>query len=171
MYQEGRGYSALRRGRVSVPEATYFVTLCVQGNGQRLDSADMILSVHSVLLALEEDGSIVLRVATIMPDHVHLLFRLKERLTFSRVIARFKAKTWADLAKRGLRWQENVFERRLRPDEPVLPVFHYIFMNPYRAKLLQGFEKWPGFRCGVEDWEWFQHHLDKDCPYPEWLGD
>ena len=118
---------------------------------------------------MEEDNSIILRAVTIMPDHVHLFFRLKERLTFSQVMGRFKAKTRAVMADRGLGWQENLFERRLRPDESVLPVLYYMFMN--RAGLLPPDEKWSGFRCGAEDWEWFQHQLDKECPYPEWLAD
>lgn len=51
-----------------------------------------------------------------MPDHMHLLFRLGEKLTFSRVIGRFKAKTMRPVLECGLMWQQNVFEHRLRPD-------------------------------------------------------
>ena len=120
MHQEGRGYAALRRGRVSVPEATYFVTVCVHGSDPHLDSPDVILSINSVLTDLEGDGSIVCRASTIMPDHVHLAFALKERLTFSRVISRFKAKTKVALARRGLAWQENLLSL-IHISEPTRP--------------------------------------------------
>ena len=95
---------------------------------------------------------------------------LGEKLTFSQVMGRFKAKTRRPIFEYGLLWQQNVFEHRLRPDEKVLPVLHYIFMNPYRKGLIGTDERWPGFFCGEDDWQWFQAHLQHELPYPEWLN-
>ena len=102
---------------------------------------------------MEQDNAIQLRAGVVMPDHVHLLFRLGEKLTFSQVMGRFKAKTRRPIFEYGLLWQQNVFEHRLRPDEKVLPVLHYIFMNPYRKGLTGMDERWPGFFCGEDDWQ------------------
>ncbi len=164
------GYSALRKGRVSIPHAAYFVTLCEARRKKGLHHAAISHRIRGEIDRLNNDASIGLRAATIMPDHVHLFFRLGERLIFSQVMGRLKSKTAGALQGVGLKWQENEYEHRLRPDEPVLPVFHYIYMNPYRKGLIGGDEKWPGFWCGEEDWGWFKHHLKDDCPYPEWLG-
>lgn len=203
MYRPGHGYAALRKGRVSVPHATYFVTLCVKNNvgcslandladnrraparflhGSSQDHAsarfpgraraglhEHVEIIRQVLTEMEQDHAIQLRAGVVMPDHVHLLFILGERLTFSQVIGRFKAKTRHLIFQCGLIWQQNVFEHRMRPDESVLPVLHYMFMNPYRQEIIGIHERWPGFFCGADDWQWFQTHLHHDLPYPEWL--
>jgi len=44
-------------------------------------------------------------------------------------------------------------------------------MNPYRAKLITSNEKWPYIHIASNEWAWFQHLLDEDCPYPEWLDE
>ena len=177
MYHSGHGYAALRKGRVSVPHATYFVTLCVVECRKRVyarSSASGLPTclefIRQVLAEMEQDNAIQLRAGVVMPDHVHLLFRLGEKLTFSQVMGRFKAKTRRPIFEYGLLWQQNVFEHRLRPDEKVLPVLHYIFMNPYRKGLTGMDERWPGFFCGEDDWQWFQAHLQHELPYPEWLN-
>ena len=125
--------------------------------------------IRQVLTEMEQDNAILLRAGVVMPDHVHLLFRLGECLTFSQVIGRFKAKTMRPVLECGLMWQQNVFEHRLRPDVEVLPILHYMFMNPYRKGLIGANERWHGFFCGENDWQWFQTHLQHELPYPEWL--
>ena len=45
----------------------------------------------SALDALQQDGDIRWLCFTIMPDHVHLLFELGERLTVSQIVGKFKA--------------------------------------------------------------------------------
>ena len=169
MYHPGRGYSALRRGRISIPLATYFLTICTDKDRVGAHHTACIETIRATILALGADGSIAHRMAVVMPDHMHWLFRLGERLTFSRVLARFKAKTKGALAVQSLKWQENAFEHHLRPGENVWPILHYMFMNPYRAGLAQPDERWPGFIFGEEDWEWFQDHVKDGLPYPEWL--
>jgi hypothetical protein len=43
------------------------------------------------------------------------------------------------------------FDHRLRPEEDPLPVFLYIFLNPYRANLVQSNQTWPGCFCAEDD--------------------
>lgn len=89
--------------------------------------------------------------ATVMPDHIHWLFTLGERLTLGRVLAKFKVRSsrlWND---QNGEWQRDYFEHRLRENESSEAYGFYIFMNPYRAKLVNPDEAWPGWHCPQPD--------------------
>jgi putative transposase len=121
---------------------------------------------------MERDSSWQVRCATVMPDHVHLLFVLGERLFLGKSLARLKAKTADALCRYapGAKWERDFFDRHVRPDDDVLALFLYVFLNPYRAGLCRHGERWPWFYCRDEDWAWFQNYLEADRPHPEWLA-
>lgn len=104
----------------------------------------------------------------VMPDHVHVLFTLGERLPLDRVIAKFKSR--ARSADAVWRWQANVFEHRLRADENAEDYAFYVFMNPYQAGLADVKMPWPGWLRGAE-WRWrFEDGLSAaGAPPGEWL--
>ena len=111
---------------------------------------------------------------TVMPDHVHWLFQLGARLSLGRVIGRFKAETLAVLGDAGLRWQRDFFERRLRPEEISENFGRYMFLNLYRAGLLDLKAAWPGWWCADSKQLEFLSQLNPDGSVPnEWipLGD
>jgi len=115
-------------------------------------------------------GDWTLEAATVMPDHVHLLFALGGRLPFDRTMAK-----WKGLVSRSVGesiWQVNVFEHRLRDDEDGEPYAWYVFMNPYHAGLVADAEVWPGWwpvsdRC----WRFIAAARPGPCPQPEWSGE
>ena len=101
MYHSGHGYAALRKGRTSVPHATYFATLCVNNVvGRPLADDDLIIArparflhehltfIRQVLAEMEQDNAIQLRAGVVMPDHVHLLFRLAPDMSETAISAR-----------------------------------------------------------------------------------
>ena len=116
------------------------------------------------------DGSWTLKSAVVMPDHVHLLVTLGERPPLAKTVQRLKAKTSATLQVANIAWARGFFDRRLRPSEARLPVFLYIYLNPYRAGLLVESGKWPHYYCREQEWVWFRALLDFGCPDPEWMG-
>lgn len=118
---------------------------------------------------MESDGTWLVRCATVMPDHVHLLVVLGERLELSRAVQRLKAKTAGSLGDRAIRWERGYFDRRIRPSDDLFAVFSYIYLNPYRAGLISLAERWPHYFCSKEDWSWFRELLDVERPVPEWL--
>jgi REP element-mobilizing transposase RayT len=107
-----------------------------------------------------------------MPDHIHLLIVLGERLSLGKAVARLKAKTRAALAvaDAALEWERDFFDRHIRPDEDRLSLFLYLYLKPYRANLCAQDRQWPYFYCRSEDWIWFKDMLDFDRPVPEWLA-
>lgn len=104
-----------------------------------------------------------------MPDHIHLLVTLGSRLTLGQAIGRLKTKTRAALAEANLIWQGNYYEHHLRPDDLSEDVIRYIFLNPYRAKLLPINERYPWTWLGAEEQNWFMPMTDVERPFPEWL--
>jgi REP element-mobilizing transposase RayT len=110
-----------------------------------------------------------LRCATVMPDHVHLFFELGDRLTLGQAVGRLRASVTRSLRPDQPLWQEGFEDRRLRSRDDLLPVFLYLFLNPYRANLTRPEEQWPWFHCSAADWQWFEPLSDENCAFPEWL--
>jgi REP element-mobilizing transposase RayT len=166
-----KGYQALRRGRHSTPGASYFITFCTADRATGLTGIQVGQAIQGEWHVMENDGQWIVRCATIMPDHLHLLIELGAKLTLGKAVARIKSRTAAALRSANLAWQSGYFDHRLRPGESALPYFHYVYLNPYRAKLMATDAEWPWFFCGPEDRAWFMPHLDRGLPLPEWLAD
>jgi REP element-mobilizing transposase RayT len=165
-----KGHAALRRGRVSTPNAAYFLTVCTDHRVVGLACPQIAERVLGEMQAMRADEVWSVRCAVIMPDHVHLLIELGTRLPLGKAVSRLKAKTSASLRSVGLGWERGFFDHRLRANDDVLDVFLYIYLNPYRAGLCQRTEAWPWFHCHPGDWVWFRDYLDADRPPPEWLA-
>jgi putative transposase len=136
------GPNALRRGRVSVPHAAYFVTICVEPRLPVL-IPDIAPSLLGETHRMAASAVWTLRCLTVMPDHLHLLFALGERLTLSQSIARLKTRTKSLLGDCGTDWQDNFYAHRLRPDDSVEATLRYIWLNPYQAGLISAGKNWP----------------------------
>ncbi len=162
------GPNALRRGRVTLPHADYFATLCLH---PRCDVPVPDVATHLLdeALRLDADDSWSLRCLTVMPDHVHLLFTLGERLTLSQAMSRLKTKIQPLVRPHGTDWQENFYDHLVRPEDSIESIIRYIYLNSYSAGLIQPGESWPHFYCGAEEWGWFQDLTDSGQPLPEWL--
>lgn len=104
-----------------------------------------------------------------MPDHIHALVRLGVGASLAETVRLFKGRLAPVLRRNGLAWQDGYYDHQMREGEDALPVFLYIFLNPYRANLLRADEKWPGYYCAADDWEWFAPLTNSDTPFAEWL--
>ncbi len=174
-----RGTERLRLGRQSIPGARYFVTLCVKDrriawrDGECGDEGTVFLD---TVAAMEAAGDWAVLALCIMPDHVHVLFRLGERLALDRVLAKIKAKGRS--AQSEWTWQANFFEHRLRADEDSEDYARYIFLNPYRAGLIRADQTWWGWRVGVavesakiKPWRFLVALNADGTPPIEWVGE
>jgi putative transposase len=143
-----RRSSELRKGRMSLPGARYFVTCSAVRPTVALATSACARPIKQTITRLAFDGDLVLSCATIMPDHMHIVFTLDKRLSLARLVAKAKGLTAHALEESGARWQANYYEHRLRPDEKILPYLRYIFMNPYRAGLIERNVVWPHWIAG-----------------------
>jgi putative transposase len=169
-YPKPQGH-ALRRGRFSQPGATYFLTLCTEERHIGLTHPAIAERIFAESHAMTADTTWTLRAATVMPDHIHLLVTLGDRLPLDKSANRLKAKTSAFLKSHApaLIWQRGFFDHKLRADESLAAILHYIHLNHYRAGLCERTARWPWFHCRAEEWSWFKDSLDADLPPPEWL--
>ena len=170
-----KGHAALRRGRVSIPRADYFLTVCTDEKRPGLTSPAVATAILTELRAMDADGTWQLRCAVVMPDHLHALAVLGERLTLGQSVGRLKSKTQASLravaanSAASLVWERDFYDHHVRPDEDRLALFRYIFLNPDRAGLCPTGDRWPWYYCCDADWSWFKGELNTERPYPEWL--
>lgn len=161
----------LRKGRISIPGARYFVTCCALRPTNALVIPPIADLIQSAMHRLDIDGNVQTLCSMLMPDHVHLLFELKGALSVGQVVGKMKALTRKHLAMQGVAWQSNFFEHRLRPDEPVDAYARYIFMNPYRAGLAERTEIWPFWRVGLAvDFDFLSMLDGGGCPPAEWIA-
>jgi REP element-mobilizing transposase RayT len=112
-----------------------------------------------------EHGLIELHASVVMPDHVHVLFRLTGSSELPVVMKRFRGGAAqvlnAALERVGPFWQRGYFDRLLRPDDSVEMILRYMWHNP----------EMPGrqFRCRAEIWSWFRHGISETGEYAPWL--
>jgi REP element-mobilizing transposase RayT len=136
----------LRKGRVSIPGARYFITCTCVRPADRLTSGTCPDAIFAAVQLLNDHNDISQLAATIMPDHVHPLLQLGQRLSVSRVISKLKAHTKPALERTRMTWQQNFFEHRLRAEDELESFARYMFLNPYRAGLITTKESWPFWR-------------------------
>ena len=163
------GYAALRLHRWSAAGAEYFVTFKPQRPGSGLSESPLLAALDHQRITLETEGHWSVRTWVVMPDHLHVLFTLGEHIALSECLRLFKGRLSPVLRNHKLSWQDGYHEHRMRAEEDRLPVFLYIYLNPYRAKLISLTEKWPGYYCAAEDWAWFSPLTNSETPFPEWL--
>ena len=145
------------------------MTCCTNKRRPGLSEGGVPSELLSAAQRLESEGCWLLRSAVVMPDHVHLLVISGASTALATAMRLFKGRLTPTLRKSGLQWQPAYFDHRLRPGEDRMPIFLYMFLNPYRANLAHKDEKWPGYYCREEDWAWFGALTDRDTPTPEWL--
>jgi putative transposase len=153
-----------------MPGARYFVTCCTKERAPIFSVGSEMQRTRAAMITLHEARDFDLIAATVMPDHVHLLFTLGARLSVGQVMAKLKF-----LARnRGAvpwRWQEDGFEHRLRPHESTDSYAFYIFMNPYCAGLCSLDQHWLGWVCPRPDQFQFLAPIHDLRVPAEWLAE
>ena len=142
-----RGHRELRRGRVSLPGQVYHVTTTTRDRRPWFSDfhvACEAVRAFSTPLAL---GDAALLAWVLMPDHVHWLLQLGERLPLEAVVARMKATSGVRanrmLFRAGALWTPAFHDRALRRDEDLRTVARYIVANPQRARLVDRLGDYP----------------------------
>ena len=160
----------LQKGRISLPYARYFITCASKRPQKRMTETIPALTIKNAIKRLQESGDITLLCGIIMPDHVHLLVVLKDKLSIGQVVGKFKSLTKICLSKYGIHWQRNYFEHRLREDELLSNYARYIFLNPYRSGFIQCDVEWPHWMLnGNVDFDFMEFLDERRFPPKEWL--
>ena len=134
-------YDDLRKGRFSQNHRAYFITTGLLERERRYFS-DIYCARHVVaeMRSLHDNNAVTSLAWVIMPDHVHWLFQLEERIVLSDVIKRFKARSAqrvnAYLQRRGALWQKAFYDHAIREEEDLRGIARYIVANPLRAGMV-----------------------------------
>ena len=124
-------------------DADLFVTFCTAGRQPLPGNARDLVLQHCLR---ENNQRIQLHAAVVMPDHVHLLFRVlrnDDGWTYSliEIMQCMKGATAHQINKligtSGPVWEEESFDHVLRSDESSKEKAQYIKQNPVRAGLVQ----------------------------------
>ncbi|HWA26057.1 MAG TPA: transposase [Lacunisphaera sp.] len=168
----GRRTGQLHGHRLSVPQTTYFVTCCTFGRRTGLSREPVAPQLRSQVIDCDAAQDTATLGFTIMPDHLHWVFRLEHRLSLGRIVARLKARTNAGLAAAGLEWQRDFFEHRLEPREDLEAYALYVYLNPYRARLVSADGTWPWWWTAAPGLLRFPVHLNSNgSPPAKWIGE
>ena len=151
------GHCALRRGRVSIPERSYLLTV-VTHRRRCLFLDPLQARIASRIIHSDASwGDANLLAWVLMPDHWHGLVQLGDESLF-RVVSRFKAHVTralhASCAIEGAVWERSFHDHALRIDEGVRQAARYIVANPIRAGLATNaldYPYWNAIWLGPDD--------------------
>jgi REP element-mobilizing transposase RayT len=162
----------LRKGRRSAPGLRYFITLCTKDRRSSLANPATADAILAAWRGQHADGDYVFHCGTVMPDHIHYLFTLGERLSLGQCLIKLKAKTKEALQAVGLSWQRDFYDHWLRADDSMEGFAKYIYLNPYQKSLLAVEDSWPYWHLNREYRPEFVLHLSEaGTPPVEWLGE
>ncbi len=141
----------LRKNRVSMPFHYYSVTTVTHVRNSLFTSFDIAkIAIRNLYLMDErQDTKTVCFVA--MPDHIHWLFQLQDKLTLSETLAQFKGRSARAIKvfDRTIEkvWQDDYFEHCIRNEDDLLKQARYIVANPLRAQLVESIGQYPFWNC------------------------
>ena len=125
---------------VEYPE--FFITLCCASKGRnQLCWEGVGQRILNLIRKYQLSRRWHCSIALLMPDHLHAIVQIPQKLPIVEVIRCFK-QTCAKQA--SIAWQRDFFDHRLRGPASSQQTYRYIEMNPVRA----------GFITHPNDWPW-----------------
>ena len=157
----GPGHQIRRKGRVSIPGQTYFlsaVTLYRRPVFRDFDACISLSPIHCKPWVWRDSR---LLAWVLMPDHWRGLVVLGEQDDLNSLMGRFKAVAARSVEVRfkvnGCLWSRGFHDRALRDDEIVRNAARHLVGNPVRAGLVDRVGKYPF---------WDAAWLDSEEPAP-----
>jgi putative transposase len=159
----------LHIGRISCSGVRYFVTFVTASRKPWLGSPVNLELMLNTLRDWHSRGNGEILAASVMPDHVHILFSAGKALTVGQTVA-----SWKTTVRRQLQYaesfQRDFWEHRLRDNENAEDYALYVFLNPYRAGVLGGDEQWSGWWVPQPTYFRFTELLVHGSPPAEWIN-
>ncbi|RRS10499.1 hypothetical protein EAG18_00230 [Pseudoalteromonas sp. J010] len=139
----------LRKGRVSSAGQYYAITICCKNKAAIFNNLAVNQVVIREIYHLEQDNIIKLIAYTLMPDHLHLLFQLKDVCSLSDTIKSLKGKIATKLRTMNVRqlWQKGFYDTCILHNTMLKNQARYIVANPLRAGLAKQIGDYPYWNC------------------------
>ena len=143
--------SNLRLGRYSNENNIYFVTTNTHEREPLFNDFGCARIVINNLKLSDEQKITSTIGYTLMPDHLHWLFRLNDITDLSRAVGYVKGRSAKQInthLKRNINvWQPGFYDHCLRQDEEIKEVMRYIVANPLRANLVENIGNYSHWDC------------------------
>ncbi len=129
-------------------DMVYFLTLCTYGNQSYFKDPKAAQQIaYEIDYRAHVAKEVEVFVYCIMPDHLHLLMKLKEGYgkTLHNWVAAFKrysARIFSEMYKIKPLWQTNFYEHIVRKDESVNKIAEYIVNNPVRKNIVSDWQRY-----------------------------
>ena len=125
----------------SRPNYVYFITICAAKSQKTFLNKIRANSIVDSLDFLRNKKNILIFAYCLMPDHLHLLISLPEKLeSLSKIIKDFKSyttKTYREQTNRNRLWQRRFYDHIVRKQEDLTQICEYILNNPVRKGLIE----------------------------------
>lgn len=149
------------RKKIGLPKSAYgaehvfYVTICTHERRpwfvRYYSLADRCVS-QLVALACKRQSELF--AWCVMPDHIHLLVRDRDLVSFVRLLKGRLTKEARQKINGQQFWQRSFYDRALRNEQSVLDVARYAWANPVREGLAKkpgdyawsGSQAWPAWR-------------------------
>ena len=149
-----RGYRQLRKGRRSIPDTYYSLTLTTIDRKPLLANAEVADVIFEAFDWLETNKWCRWFCLVVMPDHIHTVIQLGGNKTLSRLIQSFKSFTARQinthLGRSDPLWQAAYHDHGIRHDESLNAIIRYCYENPVRSGLVKAARDYPYWRSKFE---------------------
>ena len=138
----------LRKGRASIPGQIYLITTVTHQRQPIFTDFHCARIVINTIRHMEQTCEIESLSFVIMPDHLHWLISLGNKIPLYQVIANVKRRSAYRINEHKKRtgssvWQKGFHDYALRKDDEIKDVARYIVANPLRAGLVNKIGDYP----------------------------
>ena len=145
----------LRLYRVSLPGQVYSVTICCADREAFFEGKDVRDLVSALIEGSVAHGFSRLEAYVVMPDHVHIMFRLGHSKSLAEALRDLKKiiarQVNTVLGRAGPVWEEGYYERAVRGEDDFVRYLNYMLDNPVRKGLAKHVKEYAWSRIGP--WE------------------
>jgi len=124
----------------------YFITIRSYKFRHYFTHGDVVTKIVEILRGVAKQRDFGIWAYCFMPDHLHLLIEGRDaHADMRRFVTLFKQKSsyWFKSVHGKKLWEPNYYEHVLRSDEVTMAVARYIFRNPIRKGLVEGYSTYP----------------------------
>ena len=143
-------YQNLRKHRVSIPFHYYSVTTSTLDRNCYFSDFNNARVLINTLKAIEDIKARTI-CFVVMPDHLHWLFQLQDKVPLATLMREVKGKSSylinkSASSKRKI-WQPGYYDSLIRSEEHLRDVSRYIIANPLRAGIVKNVRDYPYWDC------------------------
>ena len=146
-----KGSYNLRKGRWSIPENFYFITTSTYARKPIFLQSEIAQIIFDSIEWLQKMKRLEWVCIQIMPDHIHMVIKLGQEESLSKLINSFKGFTGKKITEfqhsHCSIWQNQYYDHCIRREENLNEIILYCYENPLRKGLVESSKDYPYWRC------------------------